>query len=161
MESNSIKTSKVSNSTFNSKSNNGNTYNTSAQNDTQSQKSYTDLLQKTVDSLSDEEKEFNKMMNDIKNFSKAQQVAIDNYKDYLLIETKCRKIYLNIMRGRIVLKRDKYFLLKNKPELYGISKAMGKKPEKSIRADKIIKHYGQIGDDIDVSLEHHKTELLV
>ncbi len=98
-------------------------------------------VEKTTASPTTPQQESKSTIEDIRRHAKVQQTSMDRYRDVLLIESKCRKIYTNWMVGKRVIGRDRYYLLKNKPELYGIAKAMAKKPEGRQRLEKVLKHY--------------------
>ncbi len=85
-----------------------------------------------------------KTIEDIKLYAKIAESSMEQYRNYLLLETKCRKIYGNLMRGKLVGSRDEHFLLKNKPELYAIAKILGKKNDDPRKSEKVLKSYEKI-----------------
>ncbi len=82
-----------------------------------------------------------KAIEDVKRFAQTQKVSMERQKAYLLLEGKCRKIYNNMVSGKLVSTRDRRYLLENKPALFAIAENMGKKKENPIEAEKVIKKY--------------------
>ncbi len=114
------------------------------------------LLKSSCDEIEDT----SSAIDDLRLYAETSQVTSDRYKEYFLMESKCRRIYHDLMEGKQLISQDKNYLLKNKAELYTISDAMGE--EDSRRAEKILKNY----ENMQNIEEYHnnsdpKVELLV
>ncbi len=94
--------------------------------------------------LSDKEREAMAVMQDMKHFAENQKVSLEKQKAFLLMEARCRKIYNNMMIGKLVASHDKHYLLENKPELFSLAENMAKEKVNPKKAEKVIKHYEKI-----------------